>query len=37
MAPSTPGTLSWLDPSNNRAYAAQEIYLTFNGVSLYSR
>jgi multiple sugar transport system substrate-binding protein len=30
-----PGTLSWLDPSNNRAYAAQEIYLTFNGVSLY--
>ncbi|MDO9710279.1 ABC transporter substrate-binding protein [Paracraurococcus lichenis] len=30
-----PGTLSWLDPSNNRAYSAQEIYLTFNGVSLY--
>jgi multiple sugar transport system substrate-binding protein len=30
-----PGTLSWLDPSNNRAYAAQEIYLTANGVSLY--
>ena len=29
-----PGTLSWLDPSNNRAYAAQEIYLTANGVSL---
>jgi multiple sugar transport system substrate-binding protein len=30
-----PGTLSWLDPSNNRAYAAQEVYLTSNGVSLY--
>lgn len=29
------GTLSWLDPSNNRAYAAQEIHLTANGVSLY--
>ncbi|MBX9700835.1 MAG: ABC transporter substrate-binding protein [Acetobacteraceae bacterium] len=30
-----PGTLSWLDPSNNRAYAAQEVFLTPNGVSLY--
>jgi len=30
-----PGTLSWLDPSNNRAYAAQEVYMTANGVSLY--
>jgi multiple sugar transport system substrate-binding protein len=30
-----PGTLSWLDPSNNRAYSAQEIFLTSNGVSLY--
>jgi multiple sugar transport system substrate-binding protein len=30
-----PGTLSWLDPSNNRAFAAQEIFLTPNGVSLY--
>lgn len=30
-----PGTLSWLDPSNNRAYSAQEIFLTANGVSLY--
>jgi multiple sugar transport system substrate-binding protein len=30
-----PGTLSWLDPSNNRAYAAQECFLTANGVSLY--
>lgn len=30
-----PGTLSWLDPTNNRAYAAQECWLTPNGVSLY--
>src|SRR3954447_13501722 len=30
-----PGTLSWLDPSNNRAYSAQEVHLTANGVSLY--
>lgn len=30
-----PGTLSWGDPSNNRAYAAQECFLTQNGVSLY--
>jgi multiple sugar transport system substrate-binding protein len=30
-----PGTLSWLDPSNNRAYASQECWLTQNGVSLY--
>ena len=30
-----PGTLSWLDPSNNRAYSSQEIFLTSNGVSLY--
>jgi len=29
------GTLSWLDPSNNRAYASQECWLTPNGVSLY--
>ncbi len=29
------GVLSWLDPSNNRAYSAQEIHLTANGVSLY--
>jgi multiple sugar transport system substrate-binding protein len=29
------GTLSWLDVSNNRAYASQEIHLTANGVSLY--
>jgi multiple sugar transport system substrate-binding protein len=30
-----PGTPSWNDVSNNRAYSAQEISLTFNGVSLY--
>jgi multiple sugar transport system substrate-binding protein len=29
------GTTSWNDVSNNRAYSAQEISLTFNGVSLY--
>ncbi len=29
------GTLSWLDPSNNRAFASQECWLTSNGVSLY--
>ena len=30
-----PGTLAWGDISNNRAYAANEIFLTQNGVSLY--
>jgi len=30
-----PGTLAWTDISNNRAYAAQELWLTSNGVSLY--
>jgi len=30
-----PGTLSWGDVSNNRAYAANEVWLTSNGVSLY--
>jgi multiple sugar transport system substrate-binding protein len=30
-----PGTPSWNDVSNNRAYSAQEIAMTFNGVSLY--
>lgn len=30
-----PGTLSWGDISNNRAYAAGELYLTANGVSMY--
>lgn len=29
------GTLSWLDPSNNRAYLAEQCFLTSNGVSLY--
>jgi multiple sugar transport system substrate-binding protein len=29
------GTLSWNDVSNNRAYAANELFLTANGVSLY--
>ena len=30
-----PGTLSWLDPSNNKAYIAEEISMTPNGVSIY--
>jgi multiple sugar transport system substrate-binding protein len=30
-----PGTLSWLDPSNNKAYIAGEIAMTPNGVSIY--
>lgn len=30
-----PGTLAWGDASNNRAYSAQECFLTQNGVSLY--
>jgi multiple sugar transport system substrate-binding protein len=30
-----PGTLSWLDPSNNKAYISEEISLTGNGVSIY--
>jgi len=30
-----PGTIAWGDISNNRAYAAQECWLTANGVSLY--
>jgi multiple sugar transport system substrate-binding protein len=30
-----PGTLSWLDPSNNKAYLSEEISLTPNGVSIY--
>ena len=29
------GTMSWGDPSNNRAFAASEVWLTANGVSLY--
>ncbi|MBI1244057.1 MAG: extracellular solute-binding protein [Alphaproteobacteria bacterium] len=30
-----PGTTAWNDISNNRAYSAQELWLTANGVSLY--
>jgi multiple sugar transport system substrate-binding protein len=30
-----PGTLSWLDPSNNKAFLSGEIGLTHNGISLY--
>ena len=30
-----PGTVAWGDISNNRAYAANECWLTANGVSLY--
>jgi multiple sugar transport system substrate-binding protein len=30
-----PGTLTWNDVGNNQAYAAGQIGLTFNGVSLY--
>lgn len=30
-----PGTLSWLDPSNNKAFIAEEISVTNNGVSIY--
>jgi multiple sugar transport system substrate-binding protein len=30
-----PGTLSWLDPHNNRAFLAGEIYATNNGISIY--
>ncbi|MBV8094514.1 MAG: extracellular solute-binding protein, partial [Acetobacteraceae bacterium] len=30
-----PGTLSWLDPSNNKAFLAGQIGLTQNGVSIY--
>lgn len=29
------GTLSWLDPSNNKAFLAGEIGLTSNGISIY--
>jgi multiple sugar transport system substrate-binding protein len=29
------GTLSWGDPSNNKAFASGDISLTFNGVSIY--
>ena len=30
-----PGTVSWLDPSNNKAFLAGEIALTINGISIY--
>ena len=30
-----PGTLSWLDPSNNKAYLAGEVSGTQNGISIY--
>jgi len=30
-----PGTLAWNDSGNNKAYAAGDIALTFNGVSIY--
>jgi multiple sugar transport system substrate-binding protein len=30
-----PGTLSWLDPSNNKAFLAGEISLTYNPISIY--
>ncbi|MGH7153106.1 MAG: ABC transporter substrate-binding protein, partial [Acetobacteraceae bacterium] len=30
-----PGTLSWNDSGNNKAYAAGDIGMTFNGVSIY--
>ncbi len=30
-----PGTLSWLDPSNNKAFLAGEVSLTTNGISIY--
>lgn len=30
-----PGTESWLDPSNNKAFLAEQIGLTQNGISIY--
>ena len=30
-----PGTLAWLDPSNNKAFLAGEVGLTSNGISIY--
>lgn len=30
-----PGTLSWLDPNNNKAFLDGQLYLTANGVSIY--
>ena len=31
-----PGTLSWHDPSNNKAFLAGDISLTGNGISIYT-
>jgi multiple sugar transport system substrate-binding protein len=30
-----PGTLSWLDPNNNKAFLTGDISLTLNGISIY--
>ena len=30
-----PGTMSWLDPSNNKAFLAGQVSLTYNGISIY--
>ena len=30
-----PGTLSWLDPNNNKAFLDSQIFLTNNGISVY--
>jgi multiple sugar transport system substrate-binding protein len=30
-----PGTLSWLDPNNNKAFLDNQIGLTYNGISIY--
>src|SRR3546814_8570063 len=30
-----PGTLSWLDPNNNKAFLAGELGVTNNGISVY--
>lgn len=30
-----PGVFSWLDPSNNKAFLANEVSLTSNGISIY--
>ena len=30
-----PGTLSWLDPNNNKAFLAGDISVTVNGISIY--
>ena len=30
-----PGTLSWLDPNNNKAFLSGDLSLTYNGISIY--